>query len=48
MPRRVCFMPLNPTDLLLSLVWQRGDGVFDKSIRALKLLNSLGYGSQRQ
>ncbi len=24
---------------------QRGDGVFDKSIRALQLLNSLGYGS---
>ena len=23
---------------------QRGDGVFDKSIRALRLLNSLGYG----
>jgi radical SAM/Cys-rich protein len=25
---------------------QRGDGVFDKSIRALRLLNSLGYGQE--
>ncbi|MFQ5993375.1 MAG: DUF3641 domain-containing protein, partial [Nitrospiraceae bacterium] len=25
---------------------QRGDGVFDKSIRALQLLNKLGYGQQ--
>jgi radical SAM/Cys-rich protein len=25
---------------------QRGDGVFDKSIRALQLLNSLGYGDE--
>lgn len=27
---------------------QRGNGVFDKSIRALKLLNSLGYGKSDQ
>ena len=27
---------------------QRGDGVFDKSIRALQLLNSLGYGRDPQ
>ena len=25
---------------------QRGDGVFSKSIKALKLLNSLGYGKE--
>ena len=24
---------------------QRGNGVFDKSIKALKILNSLGYGT---
>ncbi len=27
---------------------QRGNGVFDKSIRALKLLNSLGYGRDKR
>ena len=25
---------------------QRGDGIFDKSIRALRLLNELGYGQE--
>jgi radical SAM/Cys-rich protein len=27
---------------------QRGEGVFDKSIRALKILNGFGYGSQEE
>jgi len=47
------FLAANKVELVASLPCysaknveeQRGDGVFQKSIRALKLLNSLGYGT---
>lgn len=48
------FLAQNQVEVLASLPYfiaartdaQRGEGVFDKSIEALRLLNSLGYGQQ--
>lgn len=41
----VCSMPCYTQD---NVDQQRGDGVFDKSIQALKKLNSLGYGKDKE
>ncbi|MCG6870856.1 MAG: arsenosugar biosynthesis radical SAM protein ArsS [Gammaproteobacteria bacterium] len=43
--RLVCSLPCYTRD---NTDAQRGDGVFDKSIAALQLLNQHGYGAQRQ